>query len=161
MMLKRVYVETTVISYLTAWPSKNPIVRRDQEITKSWWTNCRGDCELFTSNVVVEEAKLGDPTAAKERLVVLNSLSLIRSDPQARKLSRKLVKAGAVPETERADALHIAIAAVAGMDYLVTWNMRHINNPVTHGEIDRICRKAGFEPPVIRTPRQLEEAQHV
>jgi len=160
-MQKRVYVETTVVSYLTAWPSRNELLSLDQDITKAWWSNCRDYCELFTSNVVVEEAKLGDSIAAQERLAVLNSLSLVRSDSQARKLSRKLVKAGAVPETERADALHIAIAAVAGMDYLVSWNMRHINNPVTHGEIDRICRKAGFEPPVICTPRQLEEAQHV
>ena len=144
-MLFSVYVETTVISYLTAWPSLDDLIRQDQEATKQWWVSCRNYGELFASEMVIDEAKRGDQKAADERLEVLNSLPILKRDQQARKLARRFVKEGAIPETERADAMHVAIAATSGMDYLVTWNLRHIINPVKRTEIEKICRKAGFD----------------
>ncbi len=159
-MSSKVYVETTVISYLTAWPSKDELIKQDQAATKSWWVSCREDYELYVSEMVLDEAKRGDPQAAAERLEVLKSLPILRRTQSARKLARQFVKEGAIPETERADAMHVAIAATSGMDYLVTWNLRHIKNSVKRIEIEKTCRKAGFKVPVILTPREME-AQHV
>ncbi len=159
-MLSKVYVETTVISYLTAWPSSNDVIKRDQIATKTWWANCQNDCELFVSEMVLDEAQRGDPQAAAERLEIMKSLPILRRDQNARKLARKFMKEGAIPETERADAMHVAIAATSNMDYLVTWNLRHIKNSTKQSAIEAICRKAGFNVPVILTPREME-AKHV
>ena len=157
-MLKKVYVETTVVSYLTARPSRQEQMRLDQEATKQWWAGCRDYCDLYASLLVVQEAGDGDPKAAAERLAVLRDFTILRPDDRMRKLARRFVKEGAIPPTEREDALHVAIAAASGMDYLLAWNLRHIKNLAQQAEIERICRKSGVEPPVIHTPRELEEA---
>lgn len=160
-MLSKVYVETTVISYLTAWPSKDKNLAEDQAATKQWWESCREYCDLYSSTRVREEARQGDPQAAEERLCVLMTTKILKPDAVAKKLARRLIKDGAIPDFAKEDALHVAIAAAFGMDYLVTWNLRHINNPVKKADIERICRKLGFEPPIILTPRELEEARNV
>ena len=159
-MPKRVYVETTVVSYLTARPSRDPVVLKDQEATKLWWSDCREYCELFASVVVVREVSRGDATAAQERMDIVNSTTILTPDAHAKRLARRFVKFGAIPDTEKEDALHVAIAAAFGMDYLVTWNLRHIKNAVKRAEIENICRKAGFPPPIICTPAELYEVHH-
>jgi hypothetical protein len=111
--------------------------------------------------LVYDEAKRGDTKAAQERLEILKSLPLLQADAASKKLPRKFVKQGAIPETEKADALHIAIATTFGMDYLVTWNLRHIKNRVKRVEIDAICRHEGYEPPTFYSPRELLEIKHV
>ena len=159
-LLKKTYVETTVVSYLTARSSRDESLSQDQEATKLWWLDCRDYCELFVSIVVAREASRGDPTAAHERMEIVDSMTILKPDTNTKRLARRFVKLGAIPETEKEDALHVAIATAFGMDYLVTWNLRHIMNPVKRAEIEKICRKAGFEPPTICTPADLYEATH-
>ena len=159
-MLKKVYVETTVVSYLTARASRDDALLQDQEATKLWWSDCLDYCELFASVVVAREASRGDSTAAKERMDFVYSMTILKPDANTKRLARRFVKLGAIPDTEKEDALHVAIATAYGMDYLVTWNLRHIKNPVKRAEIEKICRKAGFQPPIICTPADLYEANH-
>ena len=161
MMLPKVYIETSVVSYLTAWPSREKTVLENQTITKEWWRTCRERFELFASDLVETEAMRGDPQAAEERLDVLATITGLTTTEAAQRLAKTLIRAGAIPEVAADDALHVAIAAVNGMDYLVTWNLRHINNETKLAEIGEACRLAGFESPIICSPRDLKEKEHV
>ena len=122
MSLPRVYLETTIPSYLTAWPSGNAVIAGHQETTKEWWATCRERFELHVSQFVLDEAGAGDPEAARLRLEVLRGLPELPATETALTLATALLAEGAVPEKARTDAAHIAVAAVHGMDFLVTWN---------------------------------------
>lgn len=151
-----VYVETTIISYLTARPSKDVIVRAHQEITRRWWQH-RSAFELFSSPLVVEEAGRGDRAARTKRQRLLSNLSLLAVTNEARGVARKLLQQGVLPERAEADALHMAIAAVHGVEHLITWNCRHIANARMRPQIEDVIRGAGYEPPVFCTPEELLE----
>jgi predicted nucleic acid-binding protein len=157
MQKQRVYVETTVIGYLTSRPSSNPVVAGHQERTREWWANASSRFHLHVSQPVIDECAAGDVTAAAERLGIVKPLVLLRTTSDAERLARDLLAAEAVPRSQPRDALHIAIAAANGIEYLVTWNFRHIANAFKLGHIERICRGAGFEPPVICSPDSLSE----
>ncbi len=159
-MKPKVYVETSVVSYLTAWPSRDVVTLGNQVATREWWRGAANRFELVASSLVIEEAGDGDPEAARARLAALESVRVIRVGDEAMALGRVLVDAHAFPADAAADAVHAAIAALNGVDYLVTWNMRHLANPVAAARIERVCRDAGREPPVICTPSQLREMEH-
>jgi len=105
----------------------------------------------------VDECAAGDSDLAKERLAVLDSLEFLSTSPSVDELARKLIEGCAVPKTEPRDAVHISLAAVNGIEYLVSWNFKHIVNPMTRSAIERICRDAGFVTPMICTPDELLE----
>jgi hypothetical protein len=151
----RVYLETTVPSYLTAWLSRDLIRAAHQQITREWWERRRADFELFISQLVLRECRAGDPDAAAERLKVLLDLPLLEETEEAVALAAALVAQAALPDRASADALHIAIAAANGIEYLLTWNCTHIANAELRGQIEAVCREHGFEPPVICTPEEL------
>ena len=153
----KVYVETTVISYLTARQSQDAIVAGHQQTTRDWWKTCHNRFELFASLLVLQEARRGNPEAAQERLRALDTLTLLDVREDAESLAQKLVDAGAIPEEAVEDALHIAIAATNSIQYLVTWNYRHIANATKQRFIAEVCEKAGYQPVVICTPEQLME----
>jgi hypothetical protein len=157
-MRPKAYVETTVVSYLTASPSRDLVLAAHQQITRDWW-NTRDTFEMFVSQFVLDEASAGDATAADRRIAVLRDLVLLDLTPDATLLAAELVRGGGVPEKAKIDALHIAVASVHGMDYLVTWNCAHIANATMRGRIEAICRRAGFDPPVICTPLELVKEQ--
>ena len=159
-MKPKVYVETSVVSYLTAWPSRDVVTLGNQVATREWWREAATRFELVVSPLVIEESSVGDPEAARARLAALESVRLIDAGDDAIALGRVLVAAHAFPAGAAADAAHAAIAAVNGVDYLVTWNMRHLANPVAAARIEQVCRDAGYEPPVICTPSQLMEMEH-
>ncbi len=154
LMKPRVYLETTIPSYLTAWPSRDLVRAAQQQITKEWWEK-RHDYELFVSQLVIRECQAGDPVAAAARLAALLDLPLLEQDEDIEALARALLFHVPLPERATADALHIATAAVHGIDYLLTWNCTHIANVTLRGRIEWICRDAGFEPPAICTPQEL------
>lgn len=154
-MLPKVYVETSVVSYLTAWPSTDIRVLAKQSVTKDWWASCGGRFELFASLFVEIESSRGDPNAAKDRIEELAKLTMLPSLPDVERLAEQLVRKGAIPVSAQDDAAHVAIAAVHGMDYLVTWNFRHINNLTKQSHIERVCQVAGFRCPRICTPELL------
>ena len=149
------YVETSVVSYLTARPSRDLVLAAYQEITREWWREALDSFQLVASELVVTEAGAGDSEAARARLEALESIALLGITGEAEALTRKLLDEGAVPRRAAADAAHIAIAVTNGVDYLVTWNFRHIANAAMRTAIERICRQAGYEPPVICTPNEL------
>ena len=154
-MKPRVYVETSVISYLTARPSLDPIVFGQQELTRSWWANGAALLDLCCSTVVWEEASRGEPQAAALRLLQLENLVELPVTQDAVDLAQQLLKDGALPAQAYDDALHVAVCAVNGVDILVTWNCKHIANVTMYGVIEKTCRNCGFDPPRICTPVEL------
>lgn len=152
------YIETTVIGHLVGRILADPIVAGRQAVTRQWWPNATTKFRLFVSKVVADECAAGDPEAAKERWAVLDSLEFIATSPAVNELARKLIDEFAVPKTEPRDAIHISLSAVNGLEYLVSWNFKHIVNPTTRSAIERVCRDAGFVPPMVCTPDELMEA---
>jgi len=156
-MKPKVYLETTIISYLTAWRSPQLVMAAHQESTRNWWDEERHGFDLFVSEAVVQEASAGDPAAARKRLEIIGDLSQLQITDEARLLAKELTEKTPLPETARVDALHIATATVHGMDYLLTWNCRHIANAALRKSLAAICEAAGYEIPVICTPIELIE----
>ena len=158
-MKPRVYLETTIPSYLTAWPSRDLIRAAHQQITREWWQHRRGEFELFISQVVVQECQAGDPKAAADRLEAIRDFPLLEQSDDATALAQALLKQVPLPERAAVDALHIAVATVNGMDYLLTWNCTHIANAALREPIESICRECGYDPPAICTPEELLSAE--
>lgn len=156
-MKPTVYIETSVISYLAARPSNDVRALASQSVTIEWWETQRSNFELFISEFVVSEAGLGHPDAAERRLAALAGIAELRSSPEADALSLALIQRNALPEKAAMDAFHVAIAAVNGIEYLLTWNCTHIANALTRPKIEATCRALGYEPPIICTPQELKE----
>lgn len=157
---KTVYIETTVVSYLTAQPSKDLHVAAWQSATLEWWNTQRHRFDLHTSEVVLDEAARGDRDAADRRLNRLAGIPLLTITESARDLAKALVRDGAVPDKAIDDALHIAISAVHAIDYLLTWNFRHLDNAEMKPLIRSVCVVAGYACPEICTPQELMGANH-
>lgn len=151
----KVYVETTIVSYLTARPSRDLIMAAHQQITQEWWETRRANFDLYASQFVIQESSAGDAAMAQKRLDALDGIALLAVSKEALNLARLLVEKGPLPEKAEVDALHISVAASHGMDYLLTWNCKHIANAEMQTGIGKLCRAAGFEPPVICTPEEL------
>jgi predicted nucleic acid-binding protein len=156
-MRPRVYVETTVVSYLTSRPSRDVVVAGHQQLTRDWWDMARDRFEVVASQLVVQEASTGDPSAAQRRLEVLEQVDLVAMSEEALLLAQSLVDEGVLPLRAANDALHLAIALTNGVDYLLTWNCRHLANATLRREIERHCRSRGYEPVIICTPEELLE----
>ena len=160
-MKPKVYVETSVISYLAARMSRDLIVAGHQQITQEWWDS-RHEWELSISALVVSEASTGDTDAAARRLALMDGLPLLSLNEAAITLAERLLAEAALPQKAREDALHIAMATVHGIDYLLTWNCKHIANAVKRPLIETICETSGYRPPIICTPEELTgESTHV
>jgi len=152
---RTVYVETSVIGYATARPLRGVLATARQAITWVWFERHAEDFDLFVSDIVIRECASGDPDAAQERAAFLRGYAILAIGDDARMLAAKLVAESAVPKEAADDAYHIAVAAVHGMEYLLTWNCRHIANATMRATIERVCRDSGYEPPVICTPEEL------
>ncbi len=153
--MKRVYIETSIVSYLTARPSRDLVLAARQQITGDWWEDRRSEFELFISQYVLDEAGDGDPLAARRRLELLDELPVLEITDEAVELGEALIHEGVLPPKAVTDALHIAIAVVHEMDVLLTWNCKHLANAETLGAVTRVIRTRGFESPVICTPDEL------
>ena len=151
-----VYIETSIVNYLTARPSRDLLVAAHQQLTVAWWDEQRTRYELCTSQVVLAEARAGDPEAAQRRLAVLERLPLLDVTDAAIALATLLVARQALPAQAAQDALHLAITCVHGMQYLLTWNCTHLANARLRSRIEQVCREAGYVPPIICTPEELE-----
>jgi len=153
-----VYIETSIIGYLTARSSDAVIFLARQQLTQQWWHHQRSKYELVTSQLVLDEAGAGDPNAAEERLRLLDPLPLLDiEDPNVSPLADELVAQHLLPEKAAADARHVAVATVFEVDYLLTWNCKHIANAETLPRIYRMLRDSGYEPPLIATPEEFSE----
>lgn len=155
-MLPKVYIETTIVSYLTGRPSREVVALGHQQVTRDWWETDRSDFELYTSEVVIAEAERGDPEAARARLAVLAPMSKLSATPASEAMVPILLRETGLPADALLDMSHISVATVHGMQYLLTWNCRHIANARIVRIVERICRNLGFEPPVLCTPDELK-----
>lgn len=158
-MKPTVYIETSIIGHLTTRPGRNVILAGHQESTRQWWEFSRDRFDLRASQLVIAESQAGDPTAAAERLLLLEQLMIYEILEVDVELAQKLLKVGALPPKAADDALHVAIATTNQVDYLLTWNLKHINNPATKPLIEATIKQAGYWPPVICTPDELLEVE--
>jgi predicted nucleic acid-binding protein len=158
-MAERVYIETTVVSYLTARPNRDVVIAGHQQITHEWWDTRRQSYELCVSQLVRKEAGVGDSQAAQERVEALKNLTLLATSDEALELAKELIQAGALPAKAADDALHIAVAAMNGIPYLLTWNCRHLANATMRPVIENVCAGKGVKAPIICTPEELLEAK--
>jgi predicted nucleic acid-binding protein len=154
-MPARVYVETSVISYLAARPSRDLITAARQQLSHEWWRRRRRHFEVYVSQLVLDEANAGDPEAAARRAEFLAGLPLLDITSLAVVLARRLLETVGMPAEATADALHIATAACHGIEYLLTWNSAHIANAEYRPRVERACRAQGYEAPVLCTPDEL------
>jgi len=156
-MKPKIYIETSVISYLTARPSRDILIAANQQVTQEWWQARRLDFDLYVSQLVVQEISSGDVDAAEKRQQILSACSFLDITPEAVRLAERLIGQQVIPRQAAEDALHIAVATVSGMDYLVTWNFKHIANPAIRVNVEFVCRLSGYEPPVICSLMELLE----
>ena len=156
-----VYLETSFISYLTARVSPIEKVARDQSATRRWWEQEGPKCELFISEIVLDEARLGDAVQVAARSEILQPLRSVLVTPEMRRLADRILETHALPPNSSADALHIAASAVSGADMLLTWNCRHIANSSTLPKTIETIIRAGYRCPIIATPLQRLEEPHV
>lgn len=150
-----VYIETSVVSYFANRDSRDVIVLAQQQITREWWRDAAKSFDLFVSDLVLSEIGQGDSLAANARLEAVASIPILGLDAESEALAERLLKVAALPQKAQDDALHIAVATVNGMDFLLTWNCTHIANARAREIINYCCRTAGYEPPVICTPPEL------
>lgn len=154
-MRARVYIETSLVSYLTARPSRDVVAAAHQQITLDWWERRRSDFDIVASQLVVKEARQGNPEAAQRRLEILEGIPLLEVTDAANQLAVAVVQEGLLPQTAYPDALHIATATVHNVDYLLTWNCAHIANAEILPRVARICERHGLALPYICTPEEL------
>ncbi len=156
-MKPRLYLETTIPSYLVAWPSRDLIVAAHQQLTKEWWRNRRDVFEICVSQFVLDEAGAGDPDMAADRLNAVRPFPLLDVTQSVLQLAAALLQSGTIPAKAARDAAHIAVSAVHGMDYLMTWNCAHLANAMIIKRVESVCIQNGFSCPVICTPQELME----
>lgn len=149
------YIETTFPSYYVARPSMNVIQAARQASTRAWWDGGCSGFDLFTSQEVLQEARLGDAHMARQRLELLSPLPKLQLTRTVGELAQRLIQVGLIPEQAASDAVHIAVASVHGMNHLVTWNFRHIANPYTRDRRRTVVAEAGFHLPVMCSPEEL------
>lgn len=158
-MKPTVYIETTIIGHLTSRLPADVVVTGQMLVTRQWWTKSRQDFETFISDLVHKEVSRGDPAAASERLEAIHMIPSVPILDGARKLAVELILRHGLPDKARVDALHLAICATNGIDYLLTWNCRHLANAARQKTMTEICAAFGYSVPVICTPQQLMEAR--
>ena len=153
--MARVYIETSVVSYLTARTSGDLVTAAHQRVTAEWWQCRRNDFELVISDLVLDEAGRGDREQARQRLEILAPLARLELTEAARDLAREILVSGVLPTKALNDALHIAISAVHDVDYLLTWNCTHIANAELFVRIEAACNRLGYILPILCTPEEL------
>lgn len=156
-MKPKVYVETTIISYLAARPSRDLIVAARQQLTVEWWQSRRDGFDLYVSQAVTDEAASGDPDAASRRGALLAGLPVLEPSTEIDRLAETLLSEGAIPRNAVVDAFHVAYAALNRIDYLLTWNITHIANAALRARIEMTCRRHGVSLPIICTPEELSQ----
>jgi len=152
--MQTTYIETSVVSYLTARPSKNIIIAGHQIVTKDFWEQI-DTRSTFISELVLQEASKGDENAAKLRLNAVNNLKELEIDEECKQLASLLIEQSVIPKEFPEDALHIAVASVHGMDAIVTWNFKHINNPLLRRKIKVVVEESGYKCPELCSPEEF------
>lgn len=156
-----IYIETSVVSDLTARPSNHPVNAARQRATKEWWETQSANFELVSSTITEEEADQGDKEAARQRGETLQDMRILSPTDDVHSLVDSLLDSQAIPRTSQDDAYHVAIAAVNDIDYLLTWNQKHIVGPTARSRIRATCEREGYRCPGIYRPDELLGGQHL
>lgn len=156
-MSETVYIETSILGYLTARLSRNLVVAANVQVTREWWDTRRSDFQLYTSQAVVKEVSQGDAEIASRRLEILRDFSLLELNQSVLDLAEQFLGRSNLPSKADVDAVHIATATVHGIDYLLTWNCKHIANAQIQGKLAEISLDFGYELPILCTPYELLE----
>ena len=149
------YIETSIVSYLRQRPSSQVVMAARQLLTHEWWDDERSNYELVISQYVIDEASAGDPTLASERLQLLDGIPLLPLDPEIALIANEIMSRAILPEKARTDALHIAMVAHHRIQYLLTWNCRHIANGRILPRIHSVLNDLSIPIPVICTPEEM------
>jgi hypothetical protein len=153
--MESVYLETTFISYLVALPSRDLLVAAHQQTTQEWWANRRSAFANYVSQVVLDEVSAGDPAEVQKRLAILGGLPALEVTENSELLTQAIMSAGILPPHAVRDAAHVAVAAVHAIDYLLTWNCKHLANAQIARRIKTVCERLGQRMPFICTPEEL------
>jgi predicted nucleic acid-binding protein len=156
-MSETVYIETSILGYLTARPSRNLVLMANASITREWWDKRRGDFDLYTSQAVVKEVSQGDAEIATQRLELLREFSFLELNSAVIDLAEQFLQRSNLPAKADVDAVHIAAATIHGMGYLLTWNCKHIANAQIQVKLAEISFDFGYELPILCTPYELLE----
>lgn len=154
-MSESAYIDTSILGYLTARATKNLIIAANIEITRDWWESRRNDFALYISQVVLDEVAKGDAQIAIKRLELIQNLPLLELNQDVKNLAAQFLLKSNLPPKASSDATHIAIATVYGLDYLLTWNCKHIANAQIQKKLSKISTEFGYELPIICTPYEL------
>jgi hypothetical protein len=154
-MNETVYIETSIIGYLTARKSNNLIVMANVEATRQWWDTRRTQFDLYISQTVLDEIARGDVEIASKRLEIVNDFPLLEVNEAVQSLAMQFLMKSNLPAKAADDALHIAVATIFGLDYLLTWNCKHIANAQIQKKLAQISFDTGYELPTICTPYEL------
>jgi len=154
-MSETVYIETSILGYLTARPSRDLVVAANIEITREWWDTRRNDFQLYSSQAVVKETSQGDAAISSQRLEIIRNLALLDLNQSVLALGEQCLGRSSLPAKADVDAIHIAAATVYGMDYLLTWNCKHIANAQIQRKLAEISLDFGYELPILCTPYEL------
>jgi hypothetical protein len=155
--MESVYIETTILSYLVANPARDIVIAGHQQTTQLWWSTRRAAFDCFISQIVVDEISAGDPNEVQKRLAIAGTLDALSVTTEAEKLTESIMRAGVLPTKAIRDAAHIAVATVHDVQYLMTWNCKHLANARISKRIAVLCKRAGYEMPTICTPEELLE----
>lgn len=153
--MESVYLETSFISYLVARPSGDLIMAAHLKTTMDWWADRRGQFRCYVSQVVIDEASAGDPNESQKRLAVLATLTPLDVTAEAGAIAQAILASRILPPAAARDALHVAVAAIHGVDYLLTWNCKHLANAQIMRRIESVCQTHGHRMPIICTPEEL------
>lgn len=151
----RIYIESTIPSYVVARPARDLLQAARQQLTRDWWEFQRGKHELLTSQIVLDEIAFGEKDMARLRLELLHGVPLLRVTDAAKEFARQVLTSGLLPASADRDAVHIALASAYEMDILLSWNCRHIANGAIQARLRRLADTAGFTLPVLCTPEEL------
>lgn len=153
--MESVYLETTFISYLVARPSRDLLVAAHQQTTQDWWADRRGEFECYVSQVVIDEASIGDAQEIQKRMAIIGELRPLEVTDDVESLTQALLSSAVIPPRAIRDAAHIAVAAIHEIDYLLTWNCRHLANAQIMRKVSSVCTLHGQHTPLICTPEEL------
>lgn len=154
-MSETVYIETSILGYLTARPSRDIVVAANIEVTREWWDTRRSAFQLYSSQAVVKETSQGDTEIASRRLEIIRNLALLDLNQSVLDLAEQFLERSSLPAKADVDAVHIAAATVHGIDYLLTWNCKHIANAQIQRKLAEISLDLGYELPILCTPYEL------
>ncbi len=153
--METVYLETSFIGYLVSQPSRDLLVAAHQQTTHEWWVRRRNLFECYISQIVIDEASAGNPSEAKKRMNAINDFSVLEFTDEAESLAMIILASGKFPQQSKRDAAHLAIAVVNEIDYLLTWNCKHLANAQIIRKVSVVCNNEGYGMPVICTPEEL------